>query len=115
MTARHHIANGLPAQRRPFAINGPIRPNLAHRASFVLFGNPRQDSTFRNRSRNAAIHTSGVGRDDEARRHIETARKAGWDAARAERYWRRLFPNSPRLEGDIATVRALYAATEPGA
>lgn len=56
-----------------------------------------------------------LGRDDEARRHIETARKAGWDAARAERYWRRLFPNSPRLEGDIATVRALYAATEPGA
>jgi len=56
-----------------------------------------------------------LGRDDEARKHIATARKAGWDEVRAERYWRRLFPNNPRLEDDIATIRALYAATEPGA
>lgn len=35
MTARHHIANGLPAQHRPFAITGPIRPNLAQLQSVV--------------------------------------------------------------------------------
>jgi hypothetical protein len=33
MTARHHIANGLPAQHRPFAITGPIRPNLAQKTT----------------------------------------------------------------------------------
>jgi TolB-like protein/Tfp pilus assembly protein PilF len=56
-----------------------------------------------------------LGRDAEARRYIETARKAGYDAAQAQRYWCRLTPNSPALEADIAIVLALYAATEPGA
>jgi len=37
MTARHHIANGLPAQHRPFAITGPIRPNLAQSRPLALF------------------------------------------------------------------------------
>ncbi|MBY0251975.1 MAG: TIR domain-containing protein, partial [Methylobacterium organophilum] len=56
-----------------------------------------------------------LGRDAEARGHIETARRLGCDLAVAELYWRRILPNSPRLEDDIATIRALYAATEPGA
>ena len=56
-----------------------------------------------------------LGRDAEVRGHIETARRMGWEAGLAEQLWRRLFPNSPRLEDDIAIVRALYAATEPGA
>jgi hypothetical protein len=55
-----------------------------------------------------------LGRGAEANQHIETARKAGWDLTQAERVWRRLTPNSPRLEADIAIVRGLYAATEPG-
>ena len=56
-----------------------------------------------------------LGRDAEARRHIEVARRLGWEAGLAELHWRRLVPNSPTLEADIATIRALYAATEPGA
>jgi TolB-like protein/Flp pilus assembly protein TadD len=56
-----------------------------------------------------------LGRDAEARRHIETARRLGYEAALAELFWRRTTPNSPRLEDDIAIIRALYAATEPGA
>jgi Flp pilus assembly protein TadD len=56
-----------------------------------------------------------LGRDVEARKHIETARRMGLELALVERGWRRAFPNSPRLEADIATIRALYAATEPGA
>ncbi len=55
-----------------------------------------------------------LGRGAEANQHIETALKAGWDLTQAERVWRRLTPNSPRLEADIAIVRGLYAATEPG-
>ncbi len=55
------------------------------------------------------------GRDAEACRHIETARRMGMDLGQAERIWRRTAPNSPTLEADIAIVRALYAATEPGA
>jgi hypothetical protein len=35
---------------------------IAQRVSFVIFGNPRQDSTFPGRSFNPAGHTSGVGR-----------------------------------------------------
>ena len=56
-----------------------------------------------------------LGRDVEARRHIETARRLGMDLAQAERIWRRTWPNDPTLEADIAIVRALYAATETGA
>jgi hypothetical protein len=32
----------------------------------------------------------------------------------AERLHSRFHANSPSLEADIATIRALYAATEPG-
>ena len=39
----------------------------------------------------------------------------GWDLVQAERVWRRVWSKSPRLETDIATIRALYAATEAGA
>ncbi|MFZ4687425.1 MAG: hypothetical protein ACOYMK_17690 [Hyphomonadaceae bacterium] len=56
-----------------------------------------------------------LGRDAEARKHVETARRLGWDLALTELHWRRLYPISPTLEADIATVRALYAATEPSA
>ena len=49
-----------------------------------------------------------------ARQHIEAARRLGWAAALAELHWRRLLPNNPTLEADIATIRALYAATDPG-
>jgi len=56
-----------------------------------------------------------VGREAEARGCIEIARRLGWDLALAERAWRRTNPNSPTLEADLAIVRALYAATEPGA
>ena len=56
-----------------------------------------------------------LGQETVARQHIETARRLGWDPPLAELHWRRQFPNSPTLEADIATIRALYAATEPGA
>ena len=56
-----------------------------------------------------------LGRDAQANRHIETARRMGMELAETERFWRRLWPNSPSFEADIAIVRALYAATEPGA
>ncbi|MBK8840703.1 MAG: hypothetical protein IPO30_19040 [Hyphomonadaceae bacterium] len=46
---------------------------------------------------------------------IQTARRLGMELAQAERVWRRAHPNSPTLEPDIAVVRALYAAAEPGA
>ncbi len=65
------------------------------------------------------VHTAHMsmhsGRDAEARGHIETARRLGMDLAQAERSWRRGTPNSPTLEADIAIIRDLYAATEPGA
>jgi tetratricopeptide (TPR) repeat protein len=61
-----------------------------------------------------AVYSLKLGRDAEARRHIEKARRLGLELAEAERFWRRCAPNSPALE-DIATIRALYAATEPGA
>ena len=56
-----------------------------------------------------------LGRDAEARRHIETARQLGFDLTPAELFWRRTASNSPRLDADITIVRKLYAATEPGA
>ena len=62
-----------------------------------------------------AFYSLKLGRDAEAHRHIETARRMGVDLAQAERTWRRTIPKSPSLEADIAAVRALYAATEPGA
>jgi TolB-like protein len=56
-----------------------------------------------------------LGRDVEAHGHVETARRQGWELAQAERQYRRLLAKSPRLEADIAAIRALYASTEPGA
>ncbi len=55
-----------------------------------------------------------LGRNAEAQRHVETARRLGWGPIQAERYWRRIGPNSPSLADDTATLNALYAATEPG-
>lgn len=55
-----------------------------------------------------------LGRDAEARRHVESAGRQGLELAQAERTYRRDLPNSSRLEADIATIQALYAATEPG-
>ena len=36
-----------------------------------------------------------LGQDAEARRHIETARRLGWELAQAERLWRRVVPKQP--------------------
>jgi len=55
-----------------------------------------------------------LGRDAEARGHIVAARRLGWECEHAERIWRRTAPKSPRLEADIATIRGLYTAREPG-
>ncbi len=62
-----------------------------------------------------AVYSLQLGRDAEARRHIETARRLGLELAEAERFWRRCAPNDPKLEALIANLRELYAATEPGA
>jgi hypothetical protein len=35
-----------------------------------------------------------LGRDAEARKHIETARQLGWELVLTERLWRRCVPNS---------------------
>jgi hypothetical protein len=43
------------------------------------------------------------------------ARRLEFELAPAERHFRRVYLNSPSLEGDLAAIRALYAATEPGA
>lgn len=59
-----------------------------------------------------AVYSLQLGRDAEARRHIEAARRLGLELAEAERFWRRCAPNSPTLEPDIASLRALYAATD---
>ena len=56
-----------------------------------------------------------LGQDAAARRHIGIARSLGMELAQAERLWRRILSSSPRLEADIAIIRALYAGTEPGA
>lgn len=60
-----------------------------------------------------ALLCLGLGRNAEARGHIETARRLGWGTAQAERYCRRIRRNSPTLARQIATIHALYAATEP--
>ena len=56
-----------------------------------------------------------LGRDAEARRHIQTALQLGWGAPLADLNWRRLCPNLPTRDAEIATIHALYAATEPAA
>jgi tetratricopeptide (TPR) repeat protein len=50
-------------------------------------------------------------RDGDANGCIRTARRLGWDLEQVERLWRRLRPNSPTFEANIAIIRALYAAT----
>ena len=62
-----------------------------------------------------ALSITQFGQDDDARRCIRTARRLGCDLTQAERFIRRLSPNSPRLEADIATFRALYASVGPTA
>lgn len=64
-----------------------------------------------------ALIRAKLGQHDAARRQIELARSAGWgwELVRAEMVWRRAAPFSPTLEADIAIIRALYAATKPGA
>jgi TolB-like protein len=54
------------------------------------------------------------GRHAEARRQIEIARQKGLELVTTERIWRRVWPNLPTLEADIATIRALYAETGTG-
>ena len=61
-----------------------------------------------------ALCCARLGRDGETRGQIGTARRLGWELAQAERLYRRLPSNSPTLEADVAIIRALYAATEPG-
>jgi tetratricopeptide (TPR) repeat protein len=51
----------------------------------------------------------------DARVCIQTVRRLAEAPEQIEDFWRRILPNSPTLEADIATIRALYAATEPGA
>ena len=53
-----------------------------------------------------------LGLDVEAHRQIEMARRLGLELTQAERNRRRMFPSRATLETDIATIRALYAATE---
>ena len=54
-----------------------------------------------------------LGHDDLSRKHIEMARTLGAGLTDAERFWRRIAPNSPRLESAVGTIPALYAAREP--
>ncbi len=55
-----------------------------------------------------------LGRVAEARVQIETARRLGCDQSMSERFWRRSLARSPRLDADVAALRALYPSTEPG-
>ena len=56
-----------------------------------------------------------LGRPTEGRRHVETARRVGFDKELSERTLRRMSARSPTLEADIAAVRALYTEAELGA
>ncbi len=53
--------------------------------------------------------------DGNADGPMRAARRLGWQLAQAERLYRRVQPQSPFLETDIAIIGRLYAATEPGA
>ncbi len=53
-----------------------------------------------------------LGQDTDARSHVETAQRLGWDLAAAVRIWDRTAAYSPRRETDLATIRALYAAVK---
>ena len=54
-------------------------------------------------------------RQAEAFRNINNVRRMGWDLAQTERFWRRAWPNSPRIDEDFVILRTLFAATETGA
>jgi TolB-like protein/Tfp pilus assembly protein PilF len=81
-------------------------------ANAALEESLRQLSSFGMSHVGKAICCLQLGEQDAAREHIETARRLNWGSVQAERLWRINRPNSPRLDADIATMRALYAATE---
>ena len=57
-----------------------------------------------------------LGREEEATRHIAAARRLGWDLTLTEIFWRRTLTRNPALVvADLASLRALFAATEAGA
>jgi hypothetical protein len=60
-----------------------------------------------------ALIAAQLGQDAVAHRQIEIARSLGIELERADRVWRRIVPNSPTLEADIAIIRRLFATTEP--
>lgn len=62
-----------------------------------------------------ALCCAQLGRSADASGQIETLRRLGYDLPQAEHLWRRNIKNNPRLESDLASIRALYAATEPSA
>ena len=62
-----------------------------------------------------AVLSMQLGEEAEARSHVVTARRLGWDLATAQRWRRRVQQNSPTLEADLALLGSLFAATEPGA
>ena len=71
--------------------------------------NPAWGQAYFNKARCALR----LGRDAEARRHIEMARRLGWELPQAELMYRRAFPKSQMLESDLAGLRAICAETEP--
>ena len=62
----------------------------------------------------ALVHVK-LGRESEALQHVKMARQTGLALASAEHLFRLWARTSPSLESDIASIRALYAATEPRA
>ncbi len=62
-----------------------------------------------------ALCCQQLGRDQEAKRLVEAARRLDWHLAQTERFLRRVWPNNPNYEVHISVIRMLYAATEPTA
>ena len=56
-----------------------------------------------------ALVDVNLGRESEARMHMETARQLGLALASAEHLYRLVARTSPTLDADIAVIRALYA------
>jgi Flp pilus assembly protein TadD len=56
-----------------------------------------------------------LGRDHEAHVDVRKARQLGLDLSQALHLFRLVFPVSPTLDTDIATIRDLYAVTDVGA
>ena len=59
-----------------------------------------------------AVCCAYLDREAEARECVESALRRGWVLALAERFNLRREPNSPTLDADIATLRALYAGAD---